>query len=147
MTNPPKFEEQYFSQLFSIESTISGIYAENPNLLDYNVDKALKGVIRTLNNQKRGRKPPTLKLKDDEQQMYDRFMDLVVLHTTEGEFTTEDGGELDLEMESITNDEMVACFKRIQRSIKLMSDQGRQGYLDFIEQFFGGSNEILSDEG
>jgi hypothetical protein len=137
MSEPLKFEDQYFSQLFSIESAIYEVYAENPNLLDFNVDKALNGAARTLNNQKRGRKPPTLKLKNDEQRIYDRFMELVILHTSDGGFTTEDGEEIDLPIEPITIDEMVACFKRIQRSIKLMSDQGRQGYLNFIQQFFG----------
>jgi hypothetical protein len=137
MSDPLSFEEQYFGQLFSIESAIYSVYKENRDLLDYNVDKALNGAVRTLNSQKRGRKPPTLKLKDDEQKIYDDFMSLVDLHTSEGYFTTEDGEGIDLPIEPITIDEMIACFKRIQRSIKLMSSQGRQGYLNFIEQFFG----------
>ena len=137
MTNPQKFEDEYFHVLFSIESAIYEIYNKNRELVDYSVDKALNGAVRTLSNQQRGRKPPRLKLSDDEQRIYDSFMGIVEIYTG-GELMTEDGEELDLEIEPITLDEMIACFKRIQRSIKTMSDQGRQGYLDFIKQFFGG---------
>lgn len=138
MTNPLKFEDEYFNELLAIETTISRIYADNPALLDFHVDKALNGAVRTLSNQQRGRKAPTLKLKDDEQKLYDRFMELTEGQFKGGALTDEDGDEIGIELRSLTIDEMIACFKRIQRSIKLMSDQGRQGYLNFIKQFFGG---------
>ena len=141
MTNPLSFEDEYYSVLFSIESAIVEVYKENPQLVDFNVDKALNGAVRTLNNQKRDRKPPTLKLKGDEQVMFDRFMSVADMYLGEGEFETEDGEPLELELMVITIDEMVACFKRIQRSIKLMSDQGRQGYLEFVSQFFLGKSD------
>ena len=127
MTNS-SFEEDYFTILQSIEKAVDDIYSENPALLDFNVDKALNGAVRTLSNEKRGRKPPKLKLKADEQRIYDRFMHITKVYLGQVE---------EIEIEPITLDEMIACFKRIQRSIKLMSEQGRQGYLNFIQQFFG----------
>lgn len=139
MSDQQSFEDEYYSVLLSIESAVAEVYKTNPQLLDFNVDKALNGAVRTLNNQKRDRKPPTLKLKGDEQLMYDRFLSVVAMYSGESEFTTEDGQAIELEdFQTYSIDELIACFKRIQRSIKLMSDQGRQGYLDFIKQFFGG---------
>ena len=138
MSDPLKFEDEYFNELLAIETTISKIYVENSDLLDFNVDKALNGVVRTLGNQQRGKKAPTLKLKDDEQKLYDEFIGLTEGQFKGGALTDEDGDEIGIELRSLTVDEMIACFKRIQRSIKLMSDQGRQGYLNFIKQFFGG---------
>lgn len=125
------FEEEYFAVLQSIEQAIHTVYQENPDLVDYNVDKVLDGVVRTLSNQQKGRKAPKLRLKPVEQSIYDSL---------EGVANVYLGRDADINFgdESLTVDEMVACFKRIQRSIKLMSDQGRQGYLHFIDQFFGG---------
>lgn len=135
------FEDQYFTQLFTIETAIVEMYRTNSALLDFNVDKALNAAVRTLTNQKRDRKPPKLKLKGDEQILYDRLINIAAMYFGEGEFVTEDGEPSDLELEPLTIDEMIACFRRIQRSIKLMSNQGRQGYLEFIDQFFKGKSD------
>jgi hypothetical protein len=128
MTNPPSFEEEYFDVLRAIETQIHTTYADNPDLLDFHVDKALNGLVRTLQNEQRGKKAPNLKLKNDEQAIYKLLQSLADLYL----------GKDDVKLDQLlTVDEMVACFKRIQRSIKLMSDQGRQGYVNFIKQFFG----------
>jgi len=128
MTNQLSFEEEYFDVLRAIETQIHMAYTDNPNLLDFHVDKALNGLVRTFQNEQRGRKPPVLKLKNDEQTVYKLLQALANLYL----------GKDDIKPEQLlTVDEMIACFKRIQRSIKLMSDQGRQGYLNFIKQFFG----------
>ena len=127
MTNL-SFEEEYFDVLRAIETQIYTTYTDNPNLLDFNVDKALNGLVRTLQNEQRGKKAPNLKLKNDEQTIYKLLQSLANLYL----------GKDDIKPDQLlTVDEMIACFKRIQRSIKLMSDQGRQGYLNFIKQFFG----------
>ncbi len=129
MTNPPSFEEEYFDVLRAIETQIHTAYSDNPDLLDFNVDKALNGLVRTLQNEQRVKKAPKLKLKNAEQTIYKLLQSLADLYL---------GKDNDVKPEQLlTVDEMIACFKRIQRSIKLMSDQGRQGYLNFIKQFFG----------
>ena len=128
MTNQLSFEEEYFDVLRAIETQIYTAYSDNPDLLDFNVDKALNGLVRTLQNEQRGKKAPNLKLKSDEQTIYKLLQSLANLYL----------GKDDMKPDQLlTVDEMVACFKRIQRSIKLMSDQGRQGYVNFIKQFFG----------
>lgn len=131
MSDQLSFEDEYFEVLQSIEHNIYEVYNSNHDIVDYNVNKVLNGLVRTLENKKRDRKPPRLKLKGDEQRIYDKLYSLAQL------FTGEDDTFSELIDEPLTYDEMIACFKRIQRSIKLMSDQGRQGYLNFIKQFFG----------
>jgi len=128
MTNQLSFEEEYFDVLRAIETQIYTAYSDNPDLLDFNVDKALNGLVRTLQSEQRGKKAPNLKLKSDEQTIYKLLQSLANLYL----------GKDDIKPDQLlTTDEMIACFKRIQRSIKLMSDQGRQGYVNFIKQFFG----------
>ncbi len=129
MSDQPVFEEKYYDILRSIETQIYNLYLENPHLLDYSVEKALNGMVRTLGNQKRGRGAPKLNLKQDEQTVYRQLSGLSTLYTGRDEAVKPDQ-ILDL-------DEMIACFKRIQRSQKQMSSQGRQGYVNFLKQFFG----------
>lgn len=129
MSDQPAFEEKYYDILRSIETQIYNLYLENPHLLDYSVEKALNGMVRTLSNQKRGRNAPKLNLKQDELTVYRQLNGLATLYTGRDDAVKPDQ-ILDL-------DEMIACFKRIQRSQRQMSSQGRQGYVNFLKQFFG----------
>lgn len=129
MSDQPTFEEKYYDILRSIETQIYNLYLENPHLLDYSVEKALNGMVRTLNNQKRGRSAPNLRLKEDEQAVYRQLQALATLYTGQDESVKPD--------QLLTVDEMVACLKRILRSQKQMSSHGRQGYVNFLKQFFG----------
>jgi len=129
MNNLSPFEEEFFDVLRAIETQVYNVYLDNPDVLDFHVDKALNGMVRTLQNEQRGKKPPALKLKNDEQTIYKLLQALSSLYLGKDDDVKPD--------HLLTIDEMVACFKRIQRSIKQMSGQGRQGYLNFIKQFFG----------
>lgn len=133
------FEQEYFNVLFSIESCIYKIYSTNPELHDFSVNKVLDGLIRSYGSIQKGRKPPNLRFSKEEQTMFNDLQRVMNLYLGDGSsyMTTEEGDDLELPDQSITIDELIACFRRIQRSIKLMSDQGRQGYLNFIKVFFG----------
>ena len=49
---------------------------------------------------------------------------------------TEGGQQLDADMIPRTVDEIIACLKRIQKSIRRWNKVGgRQGYLSFISEF------------
>ena len=129
MTNQPAFEEEYFDVLRAIETQIYEYYLEKPDLLDFNVDKALNAIVRTLNKQQRGQSPPKIKLNAAEQAIYKLLETVASLYL---------GKDDDVKPEQVLSyDEMIACVKRIQRSLKQMSSHGRQGYLDFLKQFFG----------
>lgn len=129
MSDQPTFEEQYYNILRAMELKIYDLYLGNPYLLDYSVEKALDGMLRTLNSQLRGKNPPKLKFKEDEQAVYRELQSVVKLYTGKDDAVKPD--------QILTLDEMIACIKRIQRSQKQMGGQGRQGYVDFLKQFFG----------
>jgi len=129
MPDQPTFEEKYYDILRSLELKIYEQYMENPHLLDYSVEKALNGMVRTLSNEKRGKSAPKLKFKEDEQAIFRQLQAIVTLYTGKDDTVKPD--------QILTLDEMIACLKRIQRSQKQMGGQGRQGYVDFLKQFFG----------
>lgn len=129
MTEQQSFEEQYYDILRAMELKIYELYTSNPYLLDYSVEKALNGTIRTLNNQQRGKAAPKLRFKEDEQAVYRALQSIITLYTGQDDVIKPE--------QILTIDEMINCVKRIQRSQNQMGGQGRQGYLDFLKQFFG----------
>ena len=52
------------------------------------------------------------------------------------ELSTQEGQPVDADMEPKSLDEIIACLKRVQKSIRRWHKQaGRRGYLDFVSQF------------
>ena len=124
------FEQQYFDILHAIEQTIHNTHVQIPTLVDFQVNKVLEGLERTYTAEKRLRPAPNLRLNPEEKGLYDALWKVCGLYL--GRDTEVPLGTA----QTITLDEMIACVKRIQRSVHLMRDKGRQGYLTFIADFF-----------
>lgn len=126
------FEQQYFDVLRLIEQTIHGEHVSNPSLADFQVAKVLEGLERTYTAEKKLRPAPALKLNAQEMRLYELLQQALGLYL---------GRNPDIQLEAqdqLTVDEVIACIKRIERSVHLMRDKGRQGYLHFIANFFMG---------
>ena len=72
----PTFEDQYLDVLQNIEMAIVGVYRENHDLLDYDVDKVLKLLWTEYRNERQGRPMSTPKLSDNAQMVYDRVKEV-----------------------------------------------------------------------
>lgn len=123
------FEDQYFNQLRAIEQAINSFARQHDDLVDFQVDKVLSGLEREYTAELRGKNPPRLKLKSGEVQLYTNIKQALALYLGRD-------ADVDIGEEAITVEEAVACIKRIRRSVNLMRDQGRRGYIEFIAQFF-----------
>ena len=131
------FEEHYLDVLQNIEMAIVSIYEEQPELTDYGVDNALAGLIRVYQAQLKGRAVPDLALKELERQVYEAVKVMCDLRLDKPASPGQPD-ETVLEIGSKTPDEIVACLRRIRRSISLWTKQGgRQGYLNYIDSFLG----------
>lgn len=124
-----KFEEQYFDQLRALEQGIYGAYQANPDLVDFQVDKVLEGLERGYSAEINLKRSPALRLNPAETKVYDALKAVCDLHL--GRDAVVQVGESALSLE-----EMLACVKRIRRSVSQMNGKGRQAYLEFISQFF-----------
>jgi hypothetical protein len=130
------FEEQYLDVLHNIESAIVLVSQEHSEMLDLDVENALKALIRTYRAEKDNHPVSPPRLSELEEEIYDEVKSMCELRLGRAELTTEDGQQVDLPIEPLTIDEIIACLKRIQRSVKRWSKQhGRRGYLDFVQQF------------
>lgn len=127
MTQTP-FEQEYYDILRGIELGIYETFVQNPALVDFQVDKVLDALARHYNAEQTGKRPPRVKFGKLENTLYAKLEQVTRMFL---------GREPDLPVETvITVDEMIACIKRIQRSVDQMKTQGRQGYLNFIATFF-----------
>lgn len=124
-----KFEDQYFDQLRAIEQAINAQFQQNPDLVDFQVDKALEALVREYTAEVNVKRAPKLRLKPDEIKLYDQVKTVCNLHL---------GRDLEVQVgdAAITIEEIIDCLKRIRRSVSQMGSKGRQGYLEFLDNFF-----------
>jgi hypothetical protein len=130
------FEEEYLDILQNIEFAIINVYRSEQALTDYDVSKIvnilISGYQAELSNRD-FRKPNISPLQE---RLYGS-----VKHMCEWRLGREaaDTEEKHLQMEkpeTVTVEEIIACLKRIRKSVETWNKQGgRNGYLHYIDQF------------
>lgn len=131
-----KIEDDYMDVLHNIETALVLVYREEEEMTDWETLTAVKGLIRTYNAEERGRKAPNLRLRPLAQLAYDRVRTMCEWRLGRHNLTDESGEEVKLPMEHLTVSEILACLKRIRRSIEMWQKQGgRRGYFEFVDGF------------
>lgn len=130
------FDDEYLIILRGIESAIISIYHANRSLADYQVDTALEALGRSYAGEARG-KPPILPKNLLAQQVYQAVKATCDWQMGRENIVDETGQPLPVD-DAITIDEVLACLKRIRKSISLWNKEaGSQGYLQYVSQFLG----------
>lgn len=128
------FEEEYQDVLQNIEFAIVSVYREDPELLDYDVEKVLNSLSRSYRHGEAP--PPPSQFSEQQKRVYAQVKQMCDFRLGHGELTTEEGEVLDFEMKPLSSKEIVDCLRRIQKSVQRWTKQGgRQGYLTFISQY------------
>jgi hypothetical protein len=135
------FEDEYLDVLQNIESAILSVYRTRPELTDYQVDSALEALSRTYTKEKSagetGEVSPILPKSDLAREVYNAMK--VTCDFRLGRVNAVDEEEQPISVKPLTIDEMVACLKRLRKSVRLWNKQsGTHGYLDYISQFLPG---------
>jgi hypothetical protein len=135
---PTEFEDQYLDILQNIEFSLASVYQKNATMTDWDTLKALDGLIRTYQAEASGREAPPTRLNGAAQDAFDAAFAMCDFRLGRGSLHDETGQMLDLTSGSVTVLEIVACLKRIKRSVeKWQKEGGRRGYYEFIRQFVG----------
>ena len=131
------FEEQHQDVLQNIEFAIVSTYRERPDeVSDWSVEAALDALIRVYGAEQTGRTPPSARLSDAEQAIYDGVKHMCEWRLGREQLPTEGGRRTAQEMQPKTLDEIVACLKRVRTSVKRWHKSGgRRGYLDFVSKY------------
>jgi hypothetical protein len=133
----PSFEDKYLDVLQNIEMAIVGVYRNNRQLLDYDVDRILELLWTEYRNEVSGKKIAMPALNENAQMIYDRVRQVCEWRLgRSNDIKTK--GWLQAKPEPISVDEIMDCLKRIRKSVKLWNREGgRQGYLYFIDNNIG----------
>ena len=135
----PTVEEEYLDVLQNIEFAIVSVYREKPDLLDYDVDKVLNLLWTEYRNEKQDRTAPAPQLGANAQLVYARVKSMCEWRLGRQNLEAKkDGQPVEMGIKPLTLDEIMACLKRIRKSVELWTKNGgRQGYLYFIDNNIG----------
>lgn len=132
---PTEFEDKYLDVLHNLESAIVDVYHEHPDLTDYDVDKVLNTLLMEYKAGQQNRQNPAPAFTPLRQQVYERVKGMCEWRLGRVDAVKSEGGYI-IKPDAIQLDEMMACLKRIRKSVeKWTREGGRQGYLHFVEQF------------
>lgn len=136
IVSAPKFTDQYQDLLQNIETAIIHVHRHIP-LLDYDVMEALEYLIDTYKHISQGREPKAPRLNQKTGQLYTDIME-VCCWRMGTEAVSPELGELPENVTIYSAADIVACLKRILKSVKKWNKgYGRTGYLTFIGKFSG----------
>jgi hypothetical protein len=143
------FEEEYQDVLHNIESAIVMYYREHPDLIDAEVEAGLEWLSKYYSAQAQGKTSSYRKPKGNSAQVAEAVKVVCDwrLEREKLSATDEKGNRVELDIDSKTPSEIVACLKRIKSSIKLWTKKGgRQGYLNFVKQYIPSEATLVKKE-
>jgi hypothetical protein len=136
MVTDQSFEDTYLDVLQNIEFGIVRVYRERPELTDWDALDAIEALIRGYTAESRGRSRPNIRLSDLSQLVFDSVEAMCEWRLGRERPFAEGNQPVDMEMEPKTIDEIIACLKRVRKSIERWNRVGgRQGYLIFVSDF------------
>ncbi|MBN1259230.1 MAG: hypothetical protein JXB35_00985 [Anaerolineae bacterium] len=132
----PDFEDEYLDVLQNIEFAIVSVYRNHKDLTDYEVDEALSTLARAYRaerEQKAFTKPDLSELAAAVHSNVEAMCDIRLGRES---LVTPDGGEMPVIPRQVTVEELIACLKRIRKSIRRWTRVGgTRGYLQNVDQF------------
>jgi hypothetical protein len=126
-------EEEYLDVLQNIEFAIVSVYRERNDLRDYEVMRALDALIDFYRAEARGHIPKEFHLPEKETLVFQRVQDMCEFRLGRENL----GSNVQaISIEKKTADEILACLRKIRKSVDRWNKQGgKQGYLQFVSEF------------
>lgn len=129
-------EDEYQDVLQNIEFGIIQVYRETPDLIDAEVLTAIDALVRLYGAEAQGKTIGTRPVRGIAKQVMESVQEMCEWRL--GRSQLQNTGDFPEAPSPKSLDEIVACLKRIQSSIKFWTQKGgRQGYLNFIRPFIG----------
>jgi hypothetical protein len=133
-----KLEEEFMDVLQNIEFALVTVYKEDEEMTDYEAEEAINSLIRLYTAEERKRNAPNLNLSGPAELAFERVKGMCELRLGREKLQSGDKNKepFDSNLEPIALNDLIACLKRVRRSIqKWNRDYGRRGYYDFVRQF------------
>ncbi len=129
-------EEQYPDVLQNIEWAIVSVFRRNPTLLDFDVENAINALMAKYKAEGQNHEPRLPRLNERAQDVYAQVEAMCELRLGRDAALSADANAAGPNPPPVGLDVIVACLKRIRKSIQRWNKEGgRQGYLTFIQRF------------
>jgi hypothetical protein len=129
-------EKDYLDVLQNIEFAIVSVHQRQPALVDFDVDAALNALITHYQSKAIDRPARQSNLNERAKQVYEMVQAMCDWRLGDETLLSADMKRRGPRPEPVSTDVIVACLKRIRKSVEKWNKQGgRQGYLTFVEQF------------
>ncbi len=130
------FDKRYQDVLQNIEFDIIRVYHDHPEMTDWEALSAIEALLRTYQAEAKGRQATPPSLNPLAEEVYDFVETMCEWRLGRERPFMKDGEPVEFPVEPITLDEVMACLKRVRKSINRWSREGgRRGYLTFVSQF------------
>ena len=130
------FEDKYLDVLHNIEFAIVGTFHAHPELVDFDVETVINALIQRYNAEQSKRTVAASNLNPLRQGLLESVEDICEWHLARKQiFQVQEGAEIPLPT-ARTLEEIIACLKRIRKSVQTWNKRGgRRGYLTFAQQY------------
>lgn len=129
-------EEEYTDVLQNIESVVARFYRKHPPMTDYAVLRTYEAVIDAYTAEKIDRQLRVRPRPGLEQELFEAVKMICEWRLGRAPSNSQGPGISEHPFEPIDIDTLLACLKRLRKSVQKWNKQsGRQGYLDFMSQF------------
>ncbi len=129
-------EQDYTDVLQNIEFAIVSVHNEHPLLVDFDVENALNALINRYYAESTQHAPRPVNLNERARLVSERVEAMCEWRLGRDSLITEEGAPLEGGPAPVTLDVILACLKRIRKSVQRWNKEGgRQGYLTFIGRF------------
>ena len=129
-------EKDHLDVLQNIEFAIVSVHQRQPALVDFDVDAALNALMAYYQARAVGREARPVRLNERAQQVYEMMETMCEWRMGNDVLVSKDMRKRGPQLTPVSVDVIIACLKRIRKSVEKWNKQGgRQGYLTFVEQF------------
>jgi hypothetical protein len=130
-------EDKHLDVLQNMEFAIMQVYQEKPDLIDIEVLNAMESLSHLYTAETQGKSGTVRPLKGTTSVVAEQVKAVCEMRLRRVSIGDQDEQISEEEMAPKTTTDIVDCLKRIQSSIKFWTKKsGRQGYLNFVSQFF-----------
>jgi hypothetical protein len=130
------FEDKYNDVLRSMEIALVQAYREEEEMTDWETLTAVNGLIRMYTAVEHRRQPPKLKMTALAQRSFTELKLVCDGWLGQTPIFDEAGKMQELGDDALSVAEVIACLKRIRKSVEMWQKEGgRRGYFEFVDQF------------
>jgi hypothetical protein len=131
-----KIEDQYLDVLQNIESSIVSVYQARPELTDWDVEAALEALVQFYHAETRQKPADLRQLAGNQAEVLQAARVMCEWRLGRARMFDERDQPIGAPVKPLTAAEIVACLKRLRKSVQFWSKSGgRQGYLNYIVNF------------